>query len=243
MKERPILFTTPMVQAILAGRKTQTRRIVNWKNLHKQAGLPFPTNCRLSWFKILQGWGLDAGDSLMRAVTCPYGQPGDHLWVKETWNYAGSHWWSGAPLDRAHHVNYIADGLKKTFIFHCEKVLSGIPKQRDMKKSESDSEYSDYLTSYWNQKRPSIFMPKWASRITLEMVAVRVQRLRDISTKDAEAEGIFYNSCGVWHWRDDSAIGGSTPVDAYRALWESINGADSWDLNPWVWVVEFRRAL
>lgn len=87
----------------------------------------------------------------------------------------------------------------------------------------------------WTRPRPSIHMPRWASRILLEITAVRVERLQDISETDAEAEGIQeIVDAGVDH--------DGTPRDAYRALWEQINGADSWSANPWVWVVEFNRA-
>ena len=87
----------------------------------------------------------------------------------------------------------------------------------------------------WTRPRPSIHMPRWASRILLEITAVRVERLQDISETDAEAEGIQeIVDAGVDH--------DGTPRDAYRALWEQINGADSWSANPWVWVVEFKRA-
>ena len=87
----------------------------------------------------------------------------------------------------------------------------------------------------WTRPRPSIHMPRWASRILLEIAAVRVERLQDISETDAEAEGIQeIVDAGVDH--------DGTPRDAYRALWGQINGADSWSANPWVWVVEFNRA-
>lgn len=79
MKERGIIMSAPMVRALLEGRKTQTRRIINWKRIHKQAGLEFPTKCKLAWFTIISGWGVDAGDGLMRAVDCPYGAVGDRL--------------------------------------------------------------------------------------------------------------------------------------------------------------------
>lgn len=83
--DKPILFQGEMVRAILTGTKTQTRRIVKWESLHKQAGLPFPTKCRLAWFKILRNWGLDADDGVMREVHCPFGKPGDQLWIREAW--------------------------------------------------------------------------------------------------------------------------------------------------------------
>ena len=150
------------------------------------------------------------------AAHCPYGQPGDRLWVRGSFcpiypqdpNYNG-----GQPLEYDYAATYVHGfrlgdslGMKKTW-------------------------------------KPSIHMPRAASRITLEITGVRVERLQDISEADAMAEGIAYDpgEGGVFHVPgtagccDDSAIG------SYRKLWESINGPGSWDANPWVWVVSFKR--
>lgn len=161
MKERPILFSGPMVRAILDGRKTQTRRVVKPRQgmLDDWTGLP-----------------------------CPYGKPGDRLWVRETCYFEQPHG----------EVIYRADPGS-------EKAL--------------DPEFTGLR---W---RPSIHMPRWASRITLEIVNVRVERLQDIRVDDARAEGVT----AKW------------PVHGFRNLWQSINGFGSWDANPWVWVVEFRN--
>lgn len=206
VKETPILFSEPMVQAIMAGRKTQTRRVVNWERLHKQAGLPYPTNCSLAWFNLCKGWALDAGDGMMREVDCPYGKVGDRLWVKETW----------APNPRA-------------------------PQGR-----EADAPYVLYRANGdtapgW---RPSIFMSRLGSRITLEVAAVRVARLNDISEADAAAEGVTPAAANA-QGAALAGIFGATEFmphrSAYATLWEQINGYGAWDANPWVWVIEFRR--
>jgi hypothetical protein len=155
MKERPILFSTPMVSAILEGRKTQTRRILKNPEVSMQ--------------------------------NCPYGKPGDLLWVRETWG--------------------IEKRKEKRIVFKAR--MNDYPIQDDR----------------W---RPSIHMPKDAARIWLKLTEVRVERLQDITEKDAIAEGIedespyFYN-----------------PKYSFISLWESINGEGSFYQNPWVWVLTF----
>ena len=190
MKERPILFKDEMIRAILDGRKTQTRRVVK----------PQPSNVINDLFI----WRDNATprDELM--ASCPYGQPGDQLWVRET--YFGNHFQHPNEPEDERELHYLADGLP---CFEGEE---------------------DEIR--W---RPSIHMPRWASRLQLEIVNVRVERLQDISESDALEEGITYN-----HIPNN----GLDPMRArtwFRGLWESINGPGSWDLNPWVWVVEFKR--
>lgn len=185
MRERPILFSGPMVRAILAGQKTQTRRIVKpqplgdtaWKNDDQ-------------W--IVSGHG-EAGDT---GLHCPYGQPGDRLWVRETWAY-GIH---------ALAAKSDADG---PFVYAADQTTQG------------------RLCDRW---RPSIHMPRTASRIALEITGVRVERLRDISETDALAEGVTVED---QHKRGYCA-GQSLPpaVRAFRELWDSINGPGSWGGEP-----------
>lgn len=173
MKERPILFSGPMVRAILDGRKTQTRRIVKAKHL------PFMEN--------LLGGFLD-GKWNQRPL--PYGQPGDRLWVREAW------------------ANTRGDDSLPTYY-------------------RSDERIED-LQRTW---KPSIHMPRWASRITLEITGVRVERLQDISDLEARQEGLQPDFYG-------SVMGCKRK---FIDLWESINGPGSWAANPRVWVIEFRR--
>ena len=191
MKERPILFSAPMVRALLAGTKTQTRRIVK-----RQA---------LEWLQP----GMFAPEYVANPENglCPYGQPGDRLWVREAF-------------------------------------------QRDpFKYGEYVYRASVRAETVFDKWTPSIHMPRRASRITLEVTAARVERLQDISEDDAKAEGICALPIqtaepGCWWTADVSAgaaLHGRTPAGAYRLLWEQINGPGSWDANPWVWVVEFRR--
>lgn len=234
MKEHPILFSGPMVRAILEGRKTQTRRVVS---------------ALLNWVETASyckdGWGTGARERKRRwcfndevalfshTRDCPYGEPGDRLWVRETFTFGrvtrGDI--TDRPFQRVRGGNqpalYRADGL-----------------------------YNDDKHRW----KPSIFMPRWASRITLEVVSVRVERLQEISEADAIAEGIevtevtdVYSLLGrrTGERRTHYKFYGkelerlkqqtSNAVWSYQTLWDSINGDNSWKANPWVWVIEFRR--
>ena len=210
--ERPILFSAPMVRAILEGRKTQTRRVVK----PQPAGNVWQDECSREWF--VSGHG-EAGDC---ALHCPYGSPGTRLWVRETWQ--------GPLLDEDQQQQWHEDGpelfRKPEFCaYRATDLLDGV-----------DEDGKDLG---W---RPSIHMPRWASRITLEITGVRVERLQEIHSADALAEGIQNLSD---EWRVSYGILGEIsaqhPVRAYQLLWETINGPGSWDLNPWVWIVEFKR--
>ena len=210
MKERPILFSAPMVRAILAGTKTQTRRAVKPHKAFVEWGVKGPGDAYDATVDDAgQGFFLVAGDhGYAGPVPCPYGQPGDRLWVRECW----------ARDDEDASLMYRADvGLGGDADEWERGRLDGVPRYR------------------W---RPSIHMPRWASRITLEVTGVRVERLNDISGPDAAAEGIQFRALGAGVplkgniWKQN--------IEKFRALWESINGAGSWDANPWVWVVEFK---
>ena len=201
--ERPIIFSTEMVRAILDGRKTQTRRAIKPqpKDANQRYDLP-------EW----ELWGGGYPEHGKR-VRCPYGQPGDRLWVRETW--------AVAPLA----IHYRAGN--------------------DFKSFPDEPRLYDYAsTQGW---RPSIFMPRWASRITLEVIDVRVERVQDISDADALAEGIYrYSDHAAWTytWNHDMPPHYyGKAVFAFRALWDSINSRRGygWDINPWVWVVEWAK--
>lgn len=237
MRERPILFSAPMVRAILAGTKTQTRRVVR--------GGPN----RVLWHPVVVaghgGWIDDHG----RPIRCPYGMPGDRLWVREAWaeehplaiqdgrySQPGRAGMVGPPPVDFRTI-YRADGEPLQIWRNADQ--SHPYYTRSGPADEVDAEYPTVASNYtchgkgihW---RPSIHMPRTASRITLEITAVRVERLQDISERDAWAEG-----CEGY---DDDVTGGRSGYSEYAELWQSINGAGSWDANPWVWVVEFKRA-
>jgi hypothetical protein len=230
MTERPILFSGPMVRALLDGTKTQTRRVM------KPQPVRIGDSTILEWRDgLFQPERLPNNSNLLNH--CPYGQPGDRLWVRETWRHTAS------SLDEARAITEdIASGIavdwRATYIERCI---------RDLGFSREDAEMADDFERW----RPSIHMPRWASRILLEITGVRVERLQEISRADAVAEGIdrvennygngpAYCDYGMKN-QDDTAEWFNSPIASYHTLWESINGAGSWAANPWVWVVEFRR--
>jgi len=195
MKERPIIFSGEMVRAILDGRKTQTRRVMK----------PQPTLDGRFWKFGGAGWsdGVNRvtpmyGHSLYYA--CPYGVPGDRLWVRERWV--------------------------------TERQFDHL-KPRDIPSSARLTERIKYtgFVSNWDMVRSPIHMPRWASRITLEVVSVRVERVQDISPKDCESEGVGKDLNDIG-WRY-----------AFGSTWNAINEKRGygWDANPWVWVIEFKR--
>jgi hypothetical protein len=218
MKERPILFTAPMVRAILEGRKTQTRRII--KNV-------LPNNrIRLRDKRVCHVLAADP--------FCPYGISGDRLWVRETHE---AYYLTRGEKSYSAGVKYRADD---------EKRLIQIDALTYQKLNSTDSKG-------WT---PSIHMYRWASRIDLEITGLRVDRLQDISEADAIAEGALSvrtlefdaKHFTEWKYQWDEAIKkgekppiGPSPKQTYAALWNEINGKGSWDANPWVWVIEFKK--
>jgi len=202
MKEKPILFSGEMVRAILDGRKTQTRRVVKYNHM---LGEP------AAWCGAAVGGAIEPIIGEYQRF-CPYGAPGDRLWVRETHQFVDTGTKS---------VAFAADGKIHPCSYGIEDMPMGI---------NPNISIPDVWDGNW---RPSIFMPRWASRITLEVTAVRVERVQDISPKDALAEGDVEALTNPRHKE--------TSIDWYHNLWDSINGAGSWASNPWVWVVEFRR--
>ena len=217
MKERPIIFSAPMVRAIQEGRKTQTRRVVKPQPSEKGEDELNPGDVvfQISTERKLMKLKESRGEGMRRAgllngynYNCPYGRTGDRLWVREAWS-----------------VGYEYDHL---------------PPKSILKTSRIQYEAGPLFFEPHNRgkTRPSIFMPRWASRITLEIAGVRVERLQDISESDAEAEG-----CEGWY---DPLVEGCTdgrnPSDVFQELWDSINGKKHpWESNPWVWAIEFKK--
>lgn len=229
MKQIPALYNAPMVSALLEGRKTQTRRIAKLPHMNPLGQWEPITiggehgGCTKAGDTIpLQGaiWHTRTGDCFM----CPYGQPGDQLWVRETFAYVGPGSGSDLPI-------YIEERAKPEH----QK-----PENCWYRASRPDEQI------VWT---PSIHMPRWASRITLEVTDIRVERLNDISEEDAIAEGVFKKT-GVhvlgdlvetWDGRGEMIyVNPSQARNEYRYLWESINGPESWIQNPMAWVVSFK---
>jgi hypothetical protein len=201
IKERPILFSAPMVRAILDGRKTVTRRAV------KGLGLQWLDDFTPEYVA-------DAANRL-----CPYGQPGDRLWLRET-HFINDYREAKVPEE---------DRAETEIVYRADSLPCWEGEESEIR---------------W---RPSIFMPRWASRIQLEITKVRVERLQDISDSQIESEGVDLDALADGQDRYDMCHAGSgvegrpTLRTAWRDLWQSINGPGSWDANPWVWVVEFKR--
>lgn len=209
VKERPILFSGPMVRAILAGRKTQTRRIVKclggYRRGDQWAGPANPSSGMLV-YRDGGAWD-DSRDFPPKdpIAMCPFGQPGDRLWVRETTGI----------------VRYV--GL----------VTASLPSQKLVYRADEPKEQP----LRW---KPAIHMLRSECRLVLELTDVRVERLNKISEADAYAEGIeipshkAFVSNGAPELRNEARC-------QFTELWESINGEGSWDANPWVWVVEFKK--
>ncbi len=176
-KSRPILFSAPMIRAILDGRKSQTRRVV--KN-------PEDYGCQIPG----------------PAIITPYGRPLDRLWVRETFGLVDE-----------------SDGKQCVY--------------------RADSGPIHEATTKW---KPSIFMPRWASRITLEIISIRVERLQEISEADAIAEGISKGPVKLWKGATPSGKPLQTAKEQFKTLWDTINAKKQpWSSSPWVWVIEFKR--
>lgn len=215
MKERPIIFNEKMVQAILDGRKTQTRRIVKCDHqemAERDDGTLWP-------------WREDCEHGGDIWYPCPHGQPGDRLWVRETW--------------QAIHEELNGDGYVDETTY-----APSIPKEED------NYWHPVFAADNWcediNQRgfpwRPAIHMPRWASRILLEITDVRVERLNAISEHDAQAEGVGKLRGGFWqHYQPSWTQHQLSARGSYVTLWKSIYGEESWNSNPWVWVIEFKR--
>lgn len=211
MKERPILFSASMVRALLAGTKTQTRRIIKDQSIGERfSHMTDDGLAHLEWLGTpCCGSGVWDVPEYSANVASPYGQPGDRLWVREC--YSGPHWMTGVPPREwvpGTPLWFWADGR--------------IPTHGD-----------------WTKPKPGMHMTRWASRITLEITGVRVERLQDIHPVDALKEGL--EQCEDLPYRWDHPVCLQTAVKLYSELWEQINGPGSWAQNPWVWVVEFKR--
>jgi hypothetical protein len=256
MIERPILFSAEMVRAILDGRKTQTRRVIKpqppaeaesvCRQLYSQEAPEF--DGAWTW------WAGKPQKPITRPLFCPYGQPGDTLWVRESL-YIWGFWRK--------------DGLRKNGLpsWRFEEVGQRADPDPDL--GLIGSAHVRHLLKFW--LRPSIHMPRWASRITLRITDIRVERLHDVSEDDARAEGCEarpfpepwwqgYRDLGDGQLFHQQAVGDTAPDwmiepkkmpptpwldqsarDGFRSIWMGLHGPGAWDENPWVWVISFER--
>ena len=231
MKERPIIFSPEIVRAMLAGNVTQTRRVVKFMHEtpkligqaaeHRNLNAVYPAREKgwVFWQTTRAGDGLAefTKKAYATGLLCPYGEPGDRLWVRETCAIGFTD--SGELA-----CDYFADGKRKYF----ERTIY----------NDADRGWMIYIN---DGKRPSIFMPRWASRITLEIVNVRVERLQDISDDDAKAEGFEYY--GETLFKDYGEIlAEHTAIYKYASYWDLLNARQGflWKSNPWVWMIDFR---
>lgn len=221
MKERPIIFNADMVRAILYERKMQTRREAKVFQYPDPAASVHLTANNDGWI----GWWPKPVSSEKTAelypsggIPCPYGQPGDRLWVRETWAHVP------ATAYRC------SEGVQQTI-------------------NPGDPDMCAVYREGWERSkpagwRPSIHMPRWASRITLEIKSINIERLQDISEDDAQAEGLRkfpHKGDFAYAWRENDNHGHGSARGAFMSLWQSIYGQESWDSNPWVWVIKFER--
>lgn len=235
MKERPILFSGSMVRAILEGRKTQTRRAI--KNPPGQGDwIPAEMCATTSEGYQTSGhsgvWWCDGNGDDQDTVRCPYGIPGDRLWVRETWGFVNHDGYANCPSS----LSWRADGRQRI-----------VPVDDVMRLPKTQLPHCGYSLDDQPKWRSSIHMPRWASRITLEVTDIRVERLQEISEMDAFAEGIddeseAYLAAEHYQAGGSSITGGCPSVFAFADLWDSINGTGSWEANPWVWAITFELA-
>lgn len=237
---KPILFSASMVQSLLAGRKTQTRRIIKPQ--------PGPQHTAISRAVIADGsgretWMYKMGEATkVDAVKCPYGQTGDILYVRET-HFARGVWViDGQTKTGKVRKRFVPDGGAEDYCF--DETVNALGETFTLPVEKS---IRTYVNGWY--KRPGIHMPKDVARLWLRVKNVRVEQAQEISEQDAVAEGIEY-----WTDENDMELLDATfrnyltnernlvtSYASFTTLWQKINGFESWDANPWVWVVEFER--
>lgn len=252
VKERPIIFSAEMVKAILDGKKTMTRRVIksdisayDHGHIIKQSSdksregsacfFNKPVGCMVTSSKL---------------VKCPYGKIGDHLWVREAYTVTG---WNCD--DGSVYIKYLADGHEQYFDnetdeMECaiDSLVASVCKELDKRKVPmlNDEAYDCSLDENKPRNRSPMFMPRFASRLLLEITDIRIERLNDISDEDAVKEGLrILPASGRYVVSPGDQYFGSASHDAVEVfswLWDSINAKKGypWSSNPWVWVVEFK---
>lgn len=257
--ENPILFSAPMVRAILSGAKVVTRRVVKFPPAMAARGIRYDLLCYTSggprWreyeaqlaAKDPDAWSFDAwppglcvscDDATCQRLPCPCGAAGDRLWVRESWCAADTMYYEH-DQSPPRVVGYLADRSALSF----EDAFDG---RKPRVIPAFDREQWDWKML---RGRPSIHMPRWASRLSLDVVSVGVERLQDITDEDAVREGVTPlwlqdGEPGCWYTGDPSKgakMHARTARGAFEKLWVAINGRESWESDPFVWRVEFAR--
>lgn len=221
--ERGMIFNGEMVRALLDGRKTQTRRIVKGTD----SAVKFCKEWNINGeevFVVLGEKDHTGMNPVLGAISCPFGAVGNRIWVRETFQ---------GPLFNYEQMDeYLEDSSKFEKPEFCQYAADGghRPEYQDA---------DDNLRHGW---RPSIHMPRWASRILLEITDVRVERLNAINEHDAQAEGVAKLRGGFWkHYQPGWTQHQLSARGSFVTLWKSIYGDESWNSNPWVWVIKFNR--
>lgn len=230
MKFIPKLFSTPMVQAIQENRKTKTRKTKGLENVTSNwAFIEMDESSDNSYARFYDSFFNDENnnptDESYKTIKCPYGKPGDVIWVRETFLWV--------MLDHAHDL-----------------LVGSMDRNQYAYKASIHNDWIDYAKEKYNYKwKPNIHMPKAAARYFLKIKSITVERLQDITEADAIAEGvgikIFPGGAFYETYSSDINFQGiydeDTAKDSFRTLWQSINGEESWKANPFVWVIEFER--
>ena len=228
MTDRPILFSAPMVRAILADRKTQTRRVMRTNHVGYRSFLRWDGRPHTRAMMACSNGDPGRPESSVFCEDNRIGVPGDRLWVRETWRY---HDWTedGLPW-----IAYRADDSAAL----CEDVTADwADRVCDVWATLSDPDNYQIDGAARDRKwRSPLFLPRWASRLTLRVTSVRVERLQAITEEDAIAEGVAVDPAAL--------ASGATHRQAFADLWDSLNGKRApWASDPWVWRIEFRRAV
>ncbi|HID9179129.1 TPA: hypothetical protein ACXE53_001519 [Klebsiella quasipneumoniae] len=239
MTERGMIFNGEMVRALLSGRKTQTRRIVKGTDGAVKFCKEWDINGK-EVFVVLGEKDHTGMNPVLGAISCPFGAVGDRIWVRETWATLGNE--DGCCIDwEGNLCKGDERSAARIYRASCEQRpgdygLWSIPDDAYWKPHTKEHKFE----GAW---RPSIHMPRWASRILLEITDVRVERLNAISEEDARAEGIIDGGC--LNCGEPEPCGCANPepdaTDAFAYLWQSIYGQENWNANPWVWVISFKR--
>jgi hypothetical protein len=241
MNARPILFSAPMVRALLNGSKSQTRRIVvpqpiatvsHAGNLIRSANHPTKPHHQYQWMSG-NPKDIDEAEFVGDFFNCPYGEPGDLIWVREAWRVS-RRWDETPPRDLSPRT--------MTVMFAAGGSVANDSSSRYV----LDETYPPTLPDWAGRDRRAFHMMRWMSRLTLRITDIRIERLQEISEADAIVEGIenayvpgHGRIGGTWKVYTKPKLSTFSPIASYRSLWELINGADSWDANPFVWAISF----